>query len=152
MIPAWRIVKQRLARAAFDGEGARLYGTRWTSVGRRVVCTSSTVALATLEIVAHLDSTASLSAYSLFEAQIPEVLVETVDAPILPPDWMAFPDPLRLATIGDAWLDSDRSAVLNVPSAIVGIEFNYLLNPLHRDFPLIQIGPEQPYRLDLRLI
>ena len=152
MVTAWRIVKHRFAATAFDGEGARRYGGRWTSIGRRVVYTSSSIALATLEVVVHLDSTGPLAAYSLFELQIPEPLITTIDLRMLPPDWMEYPAPVKLTTIGDAWLDAEPSPALQVPSAVVGAEFNYLLNPLQRDFLPIAIGPEQPYRFDPRLV
>ena len=48
----------RLAREPFqdlDGEGARLHGGRWNSVGTPVVYTSSTLALAVLEMLVHVD-------------------------------------------------------------------------------------------------
>jgi RES domain-containing protein len=57
---------------------------------------------------------------------------------------MEYPAPSELTNIGDPWLDQEEFAVLKVPSAIVEVEFNYLLNPLHRDFQLITIGPELP--------
>jgi RES domain-containing protein len=149
---AWRIVKSRFASTAFDGEGARLYGGRWTSIGRRAVYTSSSIALATLEIVAHVGSTLTLAAYSFFEIGIPEPIIKSIDVGALPPTWREYPAPSELAGIGDTWLEQEEFAVLKVPSAIVGVDFNYLLNPLHRDFGLIAIGQEQPYRLDPRLI
>jgi RES domain-containing protein len=42
--------------------------------------------------------------------------------------------------------------VLKVPSAVTLVEFNYLLNPEHRDFASIEIGDPQPFKLDYRLI
>lgn len=151
MLTAWRIVKTRHAASAFDGEGARVYGGRWTSVGRPAVYTSSTVALATLELLVHLDSTKPLSAYSLFEIGIPEALVTAPDVAALPDTWRDFPSPPELRAIGDAWLDDRKAAVLRVPSAVTAVEFNYLLNPEHADFHLITIGSRQPYEIDARL-
>ncbi|MFN2400092.1 MAG: RES family NAD+ phosphorylase, partial [Gemmatimonadaceae bacterium] len=132
MVASWRIVKSRFAATAFDGEGARRNGGRWTSVGRRAVYTSSTIALATLEMVAHLDSTGPLGAYSLFEAGIPESTIKSIDSGALPANWMEYPAPSELTKTGDTWLEEKEFAVLKVPSAVVGLEFNYLLNPLHR--------------------
>ena len=154
MPAAWRIVKAKHAKRAFDGEGARLFGGRWTSVGRSAVYTSGTVALATLELLVHLDSAAPLAAYVLFAVTIPEDTISIVDPASLPRDWRASPAPGALRTLGDRWLEEGRSAVLRVPSAVVGgvgLEFNYLLNPAHPDFRLITIGPEQAYDLDDRL-
>lgn len=151
MPSAWRIVKQKYAASAFDGEGARRAGGRWTSMGRRVVYTSSSVALATLEILVHLESHRLLSAYSLFEVRFPDHLVTKLDVRTLPMEWMDFPAPVGLAALGDHWLDSAASAVLEVPSAVVGLESNYLLNPEHRDFRKVSIGSAQSFRVDPRL-
>jgi len=51
---AWRIVKVKHAATAFDGEGARLNGGRWNSVGVRTVYVSATKSLAALETLVHL--------------------------------------------------------------------------------------------------
>ncbi|MBX3148335.1 MAG: RES family NAD+ phosphorylase [Gemmatimonadales bacterium] len=151
MPSAWRIVKSKYAASALDGEGARRAGGRWTSVGRRAVYTSSSVALATLEILVHLESPRLLAAYTLFEVRFPDQLVTKLDPRSLPPEWTNYPAPVSLAAIGDRWLDSAASAVLRVPSAVVGLEFNYVLNPEHRDYRKVSIGPAQPFRVDPRL-
>jgi hypothetical protein len=39
MITSWRIVKARYAGAAFDGEGARVVGGRWSSRGTPMIYT-----------------------------------------------------------------------------------------------------------------
>jgi RES domain-containing protein len=148
---AWRIVKARRAATAFDGEGARLYGGRWTSAGRPAVYASSTVALAVLEMLVHLGDVAPLPAYVLFELSIPEELISVVDVGALPHNWPDSPPPAALQAIGDEWLDSGRSAALRVPSAVARIEFNYLLSPSHADFRRIGISPQRPFDLDARL-
>ena len=152
MLVAWRIVKTKYAASAFDGEGARLYGGRWTSPNRRVIYAASTLALATLELVVHLDQTEPLAAYSVFKLGIPGELVANAGSESLPRDWRAFPAPPILCKVGDDWLDAAAKAVLRVPSAVVGVEHNYLLNPVHRDFGRITIGPIQPYPVDERLL
>ena len=151
MADAWRIVKARHASTAFSGEGARLYGGRWTSKGRRAVYVSSTASLATLEIVVHVESPALLSSYSLIPVGIPGRLIHRLDPTLLPAGWESFPAPASLQRLGDAWLDNRRSPALAIPSAIVPSELNYLLNPEHADFSKLTIGKSQPYKLDPRL-
>ena len=151
MATTWRIVKRRHARTAFDGDGARRYGGRWTSAGRRAVYTSATIALATLEMLVHLDSNDLLGSYLLFEVTFADDLVQRLDLQRLPADWNGYPVPAAARALGDAWLDGGRTPVLRVPSAIVGIEFNYVLNPEQKHFRRIRIGPAQPYRIDRRL-
>lgn len=57
-LSTFRIVKSRWASTAFDGEGARLHGGRWNSVGTRMVYTSASRSLAALEILVHLQGPA----------------------------------------------------------------------------------------------
>lgn len=152
MISAWRITKQKHAKTAFTGEGAKLYGGRWNSPGRPVVYVAQSRALALAEILVHLESAQILSSYVLFEAQIDESHIAVVDLDALPKNWKNEPAPARLQSIGDEWLASATSVALRVPSAIIVGEFNYLLNPLHRDFSRIEIcGPEK-FLIDRRLI
>ena len=53
--------------------------------------------------------------------------------------------------IGDGWIDHARSAVLQVPSAVVRGETNYIVNPEHTDFGAIRTGPISRFRYDPRL-
>jgi RES domain-containing protein len=152
LLTVWRIVKTKYAATAFDGEGARRTGGRWTSAGRRAVYTSSTIALATLEMVAHLDSTAPLPAYSVIAVTVPERLVVAIDRDGLPRTWRDYPAPPELRAMGDAWLDARRSAVLEVPSVLVPVESNYILNPEHPDFSSISTGTPSPFPIDPRLL
>ncbi len=151
MLTVWRMVKAKYAATAMDGEGARQFGGRWTSEGRRAVYTSGSVALATLEIVAHLDATGPLPAYVLIAVRVPARLVTVVDVEDLPPDWRIWPAPASTRVIGDRWLDAARHPVLRVPSALVPVESNYVLNPAHPAFARLAIAQPVPFTLDARL-
>jgi RES domain-containing protein len=155
MLEAWRIVKRRYAKRAFDGEGARLFGGRWNSPGQPVVYVSESRALATLELLAGLGSTAVLPAWVIAGVRFPESLVirldEVLEGDGLPAGWDATPPTSISQGIGDRWLDEAPSAVLRVPSVIVPAEFNYLLNPRHPDFGRIEFGDPQELRIDPRV-
>ena len=56
-----------------------------------------------------------------------------------------------LQDLGSAWLRNATSAVLAVPSALVPQEFNYLLNPRHKDFARLVLGAPEPFPFDTRL-
>ena len=146
----WRVVKQRFVQGAFDGEGAREFGGRWNSVGRSVVYTAATTSLALLEILVNSDTTL-LRHYVAIPVTFDRALVEVVDADTLPGDWRSYPPPFQLKSIGDDWIGSRRSCVLQVPSAVLPHEWNYLLNPAHQDFPSIDIGKPIPFETDTRL-
>ncbi len=152
MIRAWRLVKSRYAATAFDGEGARLNGGRWNSPGILVAYASDSVALATLEVLAHLQSTAVLAYYSLASLRFPQELVEELEVLALPAQWRRFPAPPEIQAFGDQWAKSLRSAVLRVPSAIIPSDHNFLLNPAHPDFGKVIIEPPKPFEFDPRLV
>jgi RES domain-containing protein len=152
VITAWRIVDSRYADDIFSGEGSRRIGARWHKAGHRVVYTSETISLATLELIANTPRAKLLSNYVVASCTFPEVLVEDVDMERLPADWRDFPPPPLVQQIGTAWLLSGTSAVLSVPSAVTPEERNYLLNPEHEHFRSVDAGSTRPFKIDLRLL
>jgi RES domain-containing protein len=149
---AWRIVKARHAANAFDGEGARLEGGRWNSPGSPMVYTAGSAALAALEMLVHLGRSATLPAYVLIACSFDETLVSRLDRSRLPAHWRSYPAPPELQLLGGEWLKRGTSAVLEVPSAVIPSEPNYLLNPRHRDFASITLSTPEPFEFDLRLL
>lgn len=151
-VSAWRIVKRKLVAEAFTGEGARVYGGRWNSPGTRIVYTSQSQALAALEILVHLESEEVLEHYVMIEVCFDPVLITKTENFKLPVDWQAGPAPLSLQSIGDGWVAASVLAVLQVPSAVIPDESNFLLNPAHPEFSKLTIGKPSPFPFDPRLI
>ena len=92
--------------------------------------------------------------YVVGVADIPDnISIEKVDVDRLPENWATLNPREQLATrrIGDEWTERRRSAVLAVPSVIVG-ELNYVLNTAHPDFRRISFADPVPFRFDVRLI
>jgi RES domain-containing protein len=152
MPTGWRIVKTKYAAQAFDGEGARLYGGRWNSPGVRMTYTAGSVSLAVLEVLVYLNNSSIMSSYSLCAVEFDEPMVMTLDEKKLPAGWRQYPAPLELQSIGNDWIASQASVILIVPSAIVEVESNYLINPSHPDYSLITIGDPQQFEFDPRLL
>ena len=150
-VTVWRIVKAKHQDDAFSGEGARRFGGRWNNPGLRVVYTAESRSLAAMEMLVHLDSQALLAAYVLASVVIDEKYIQRIDVRNLPLDWRSSPAPVELPAIGSNWRDSQVSAVLRVPSVVIDGEFNFLLNPEHRDFKRLRIQPFAPFQFDARL-
>lgn len=146
----------RLTRASFralDGEGARLAGGRWNSEGRPVVYASSTLALAALEYLVHVDP-----------ADVPDDLVALgIELPSrastmrvavgdLPNDWNRVHDHPACQGAGDEWADAGRTLALRVPSALVPEEENVLLNPRHAEAEKLKTARERRFAFDPRLL
>lgn len=151
MLSAWRIVKARYAAGSFDGEGARRSGGRWNSPGTAVVYTAQSRSLAILEMLVHLESARVLPSYVLIECRFDSELVTPLQRALLPPRWRSYPAPPELQGLGDQWVNLARSPILEVPSAIVPGESNYILNPAHPRFAGIHILDSEPFELDTRL-
>ena len=148
----WRIAKRRYAPAVFSGDGGLRAAMRWNYKGHRIVYTSQSLSLATLELWVHTPPIQPLTTYVSVTATIPDDLQITVfDPETLPPDWQEDPAPSSLRELGTDWLVSRASAVARVPSAIVPTEYNYLLNPEHPDFGLITMAEPIPFVFDRRM-
>ena len=150
MISAWRLVKKKRAAAAFSGAGARIAGGRWNRPGTTVVYVSEALSLAVLELFVHLDaaSRARLKLVAI-PVEIPESIVEQVQD--LPPDWRSEPPPESTMKLGTSWANRGRSTVLRVPSAIVPVEFNMVINPAQPGFEQVKIGKPMSFSLDPRM-
>jgi len=153
MIRAFRLCKTKFLAAAFSGEGARLNGGRWNSPGLAVVYTSSSLSLATLEVLVHLeDPEAFARLFSWISLEIPEGCIESVNPNTLAPSWRDDETNSASQAVGNAWLRSMRSAALEVPSVVTPGEWNYLLNPAHPRYSEIRIEEARRFQPDPRLI
>ncbi len=152
MPTAWRILKSKHDGQAFEGEGARLFGGRWNSPGRRAVYAAQSVALAALELLVHLGDRDALDHYSVHAVHFADRHVVTVKPRSLPADWRSSPPPHSLQLVGDAWLSDRTSVVLAVPSVVVPLETNYVVNPEHPDFASLTTEGPLDFSFDPRLV
>jgi RES domain-containing protein len=148
MRTVWRLCSSR--DAALTGHGARLYGGRWNLKGTPLVYCSSTLSLAVLETLVHA-SVLPIS-YVAIRIDIPaSVHVDTWTGSSLPRNWRAMPGPVALQRKGTAWARLRGAVAVIVPSAIVPIETNVLLNPLHPDLRKLVVHRPRPFGFDARL-
>lgn len=149
---SWRLVKAPLAATAFDGEGARLHGGRWSSPGVRVIYAAEHLSLAALEMLVHLQDAVALRSYVAIDVEFDADLATEVDRSTLPVSWRAYPVRPELQVIGNEWAATGRSVILRVPSAIVPVESNFLFNPAHPQFESVKIGRPRSFDFDVRLL
>lgn len=123
-----------------------MYGGRWNEPGTRAIYTAGSRSLAVLETLANY---AVLPRdFAMTTVRIPKrVGIQELPRRLLTPDWQDIPQVTQM--LGKAWLS--QTAVLRVPSAIIPEESNYVLNPEHKDFRLIEFLPALPFRFDSRL-
>ena len=142
----YRVCRARNAR--LDGEGARLAGGRWNSPGRAVVYMAESVALAVLENLVHMSLQDFPIGYVCVAAVLPDSLNIATEQ-----DLRLRADLRELSSqdLGDWWIDSKESAVLEVSSAVVADEHIHLLNPAHPEFARIIVDPPALFHFDPRL-
>lgn len=148
----YRLVKAKFADRALDGSGAKAYGGRWNSKGVALLYAADTLALAALEVLVHLHRTEVLNAFALWTLEVPDDALQLLAPDALPPDWRSDPPPPSTAAIGDEWIASNESLALAVPSTIVPIQYNILINPAHPEFDrLLKTARREAFVFDPRL-
>jgi len=149
----WRICKAEHVATAFTGEGGILYPGRWHHAGTPVVYCSESRALAALEQLVHLHHNRLPPNFVCFPVEIPDGLaIRRVRIEDLPAEWRRQPGPPELRDIGTRWAEAGESVVLEVPSAVVPGEHNFLLNPRHPAFGRLVIPDPEPFAFDERLV
>jgi len=131
-----------------DGEGARLWGGRWNSPGLPMVYCASSLALAALEALVHLPPAMRR------KGGLPPmvaVALEVADAHTHDPTLPADMEEPQTRAIGDAWLREGLGLGLVVPSRVIRLERNVVLNPRHPDMSAVKVLLTEPFTFDDRL-
>ena len=151
-ITTWRITQAAYADQAFKGLGAWREGARWNHQGFYMVYAAESVSLAVLEMVVHLPEEALLnSLYVCIPVVFDSKHVKSLKPSQLPTDWNLSPPPESTQKIGSNWVKAKQSLVLKVPSSVIPIEHNYLINPQHVDAKHLKIGKTERFDFDTRI-
>lgn len=148
MTEAYRLHSSRYL--ANNGTGAAVNGGRWNPKGTEVIYSSTSRPLAVIEILVHYSVLPMDFVMTLIS--IPD-RVSIIDVPdiALTRGWdQPIPIPAT-QEYGREWIANSGSAVLRVPSAVMPLERNYVLNVVHADFGDIVFGPPEPFHFDQRL-
>ena len=133
-----------------SGKGAELIGGRWNSRGNAMLYTSQSIALCVTEIAVHVPLGILPKDYQLVHIEVPDE--DFLELKRLPKDWQTFPHSNSTQMLGDKFLKEQKFLVLKVPSATVQGEFNYLINPRHKNFNQIKLLKIESFSFDGRLL
>ena len=142
----YRIANERFINE-LSGKGAELAGGRWNPKGRPALYASSSLALCICEILVHSDKDIPPGNMRFAELFVPDKLVS---------DKYFSKDCLECSVQkGTEWLRENSSLAIKVPSALLpnnySKDFNIVINPNHKDMPLIKIQGIYPLEFDARL-
>jgi RES domain-containing protein len=108
--------------------------------------------LANSEVAVHIPLAIMPKDYYMLEIEIPDsIKVLELDEAELPTGWNAIPCLPVSQRIGDGFARENKFVVMQVPSVVVKGEYNFVLNPRHKDFKKIKIIRSEPFPFDPRL-
>ena len=135
-----------------SGTGSRLFGGRWSNKGRPGFYLASTRALSVLEVLVHLQPLLVPDNFCLAEIEVPDNSITRIALASLPKNWKNIAPIADIKKIGDDFLAENKFLLLQLPSAIVPEEFNYMVNPLHPDMAKVKVIKQEPFSFDERLV
>jgi RES domain-containing protein len=143
----------RLSSALFpvdSGMGAALFGGRWNRSGTPVIYAAQSASLAALEILVHYSVLPR--DHVLTGIQIPDRLVILrLEEDSLPEGWDGETSIAATQDLGEKWVREGEYPILSVPSSVVPMERNFIINPAHPAFGEIGFQQPVPFRFDPRL-
>ena len=122
-----------------------LYSTKLTSSGsanrwnfdrQNVIYTGSSRSLSTLELIVHSGAVKPKLKYKVMVISLADYdkLYKQVLIKDLPINWRELSAYSKLQKLGSDWYSSQESLILKVPSAVMPMEYNYVINTKHPDF------------------
>lgn len=148
---AWRISKAKRA-ADLSGMGAALEGGRWNDADVAAVYLGLSPAICCLETFVH-QTRRPVFPMKLAELELPdepELYLEP-DMDELPIGWASLPADRPSMAFGTAWLQSGSHLGLIVPSAVLPLERNIVLNPRHPAMERVRIRRVMDFTYDERM-
>ncbi|XOV95226.1 MAG: RES family NAD+ phosphorylase [Bacteroidota bacterium] len=126
----------RLAREEYASEllasGA---SNRWNKAGQYVIYTSGSVSLCALELLAHTNGIRPKGNFKIMHIEVanPGEIYEP-DPGVLPEKWYLLSGYPATQQTGSNWYEQGKTLLMKIPSAIISIEWNYVINTRHPDF------------------
>ena len=115
-----------------------------------MVYASDSLSLAMLEILVHVPRATLLQPLLGMKLEVNEKFVLRLDRKSLPSDWDSYPFSRKTQSIGDNWVARCESLALFVPSAVVPVQYNLLINPRHIAARTLRIAERRAVSFDSR--
>jgi len=147
----YRVANIKYKESTLSGIGAEKVGGRWNKVGTRAVYCSENISLALLEYYVHSENIALLPKEILIaKIEFPDefTVAELKD---LPEKWNQYPYSSKTAAIFTDLAKNRDFFAVKVPSTIVGLEHNIILNPLYKEFGRVEVVEFITLPIDERL-
>lgn len=126
---------------------------RWNKQDEFVIYGASHISLAALELLAGTSLKPLAGTYVVLEIELQIDAFSRISLAELPSNWRSVDAYSELQKMGSAWYRLQKDLVLQVPSAVVPYEHNYLINTKHPDFVAhCRIVRQLPFDFDNRFV
>jgi RES domain-containing protein len=147
----YRLANAKYKDLTLSGIGAEKVGGRWNEIGTRAVYCSENISLALLEYYVHSENIAYLPKEILIaKIKFPDYFI-LEELKELPDRWNQYPYSSKTTSVFTERVRERNIFALKVPSSIVGLESNIILNPLHKDFVKVEVIEFIQLNIDERL-
>jgi RES domain-containing protein len=146
----YRIGKTKYAKE-LKGKGAKMNGGRWNYEGVACIYTAQSRALSLVEYSAHVSLEDLPRALCFTTFDVPDSPIFELEIDVLPENWDHWPYPKETRDFGSELLRKNEYLLFKFPSAIVPFEYNYLINPQHKEMTNVTIMDVIEYSYDTRL-
>ena len=128
----YRIVKEKFSKKLVASGRAN----RWSLEDEFTIYAGSSRSLSSLELIVHENAVSPLFKYKVMIISIADEqhLFGEISQNSLPANWRSMDAYPQLQQIGSNWYQTNKSLFLKVPSAIIPMEYNYIINTRHPDF------------------
>lgn len=106
---------------------------RWNKNQEYVIYSGNHSALSALELIAHRSSIRAYQNYKIMfiALSVTDADIKTIEIDDLPTNWKSIKAYPQLQQMGSKWYQSQENLILKVPSILVPIENNYIINTTH---------------------
>lgn len=148
---AWRISKTKRA-SDLSGQGAAIDGGRWNNVDVPAVYMGLSPAICCLETFVHTNSypLVPLTITQFILPDDPQLYLEPGSTE-LPEGWNTIPADTPSMSFGTQWLRQKQYLGLIVPSAVLPLERNIVVNPNHPAIADVFIDDQFKFMYDERM-
>jgi len=147
----FRIAQEEFSSSLFSSRRQ----ARWNFDEEYVIYAASTRSLATLEHAVRKNTISPDKIYKVMIISFDDdpALINTITRNQLSKGWKDVYNYHITQQIGSDWYQKKSSLLLKIPSAIIDLEYNFIINTKHSDFEqLVSLSRIEPYDFDPRLL
>ncbi len=148
---AWRVAKAKRAED-LSGQGAAIEGGRWNDIDVPALYMGLSPAICALETFVHTNTRPKLPLkITCFELPDDARLFLEPEPQKLLVGWAALPVDRASMEFGTQWLKSNSHLGMIVPSVVLPLERNVVLNPLHPAIERVKVVAIYDFSYDDRM-